>query len=125
MSYVGEIKKIGEWLKKETKIRNVSYQVDKSEQGLYALIYFTDSIKTGDAKRARFLNLTVRVSSPIDLWEDGLSVVEAIENNLQTERENDIIVDEVTNFDNVDTSASRFIVDITIKKRVQTGRIGE
>lgn len=122
MSYSQEIIKFGDWLRKETKVKNVSFQIDSAHAGLYAFIFMTESVKDELSKRARLISFICRVSSPIDQWSSCLDVVQSIENNLQVEREHNIIVGEISNPDSIDGGSGRFRLDIPITIRVLTGK---
>ena len=126
MSYSGEIKKIGEWIKKETKIREVVYNKAPSQMsssGLSCRIVFVGDENNPIKKDFRLINLVLRLSGDAESWADILDTMQLIQNNLLREREYDITFGEVENPDGANVEGGDFMIEQPLKITVSTGKV--
>jgi len=126
MSYSGEIKKIGEWIKRETKIREVVYNKlpsQMSSSGLSCRIVFVGDENNPIKKDFRIITLVIRLSGDAESWADILDTLQLIQNNLLREREYDITFGEVENPDGSNVEGGDFMVELPINITVSTGKV--
>lgn len=128
MSYSSEIKKLGGWIQRETKIREVTYNKMPStmSNGISArIIYLGDESVDGIAKKSGFMtiNLVLRLSGEADNWADIIDTMQNLQNNLIRERDYDVKFGEVENPDGSNDEGGDFNLDLPLQIRVSTGRV--
>ena len=125
MSYSGEIKKIGEWIKRETKVREVTYNKMPStmSNGTSARIIYVGDVDLEIKKDFRLINLVLRLSGEAENWADIIDTLQFIQNNLLRERENDVIFGEVENPDGANVEGGDFTLDLPLSFKVSTGKV--
>jgi len=125
MSYSGEIKKLGNWIKRETKVREVMYNKMPSamSNGISARIIYIGDENLDIKKDYRTINLVLQLSGEADSWADILDTLQIIQNNLLREREHDVRFGEVENPDGSNVEGSDFTLDLPILLRASTGKV--
>lgn len=122
--YSQELKKLAEWLKRETKITYVALNSEPStNQGrVSARLVFN-----GDAKseigngQYRDLSVILRLEGPSDRWFEVVDTLQNIQNNLERERDYDLRYSESENPDGIQVEGEDFRVDLSITLSVKTG----
>lgn len=124
MSYSGEVRKFGNWLKKETKITEVTYNKLPSSgmRGISARIIYLGDTDLEIKKDFRIINLMLRLSGDAESWDDILDTIQYVQNNLVRERQHNITFGDVENPDGATGEGGDFSLDMPLKIRVSTGK---
>ena len=125
MSYSGEIKKLGNWIKKETKVREVTYNKSPGSMGngITARIIYVGDINLEMKKDFRLINLVLQLSGEAESWADIIDTLQFIQNNLLRERGHDVIFGEVENPDGSSVEGGDFNIELPISITVSTGKV--
>lgn len=123
-SYSGAIKKLGEWIKRETKVREVTYNKmpGSMANGISARLIYVGDVDLEIKKDFRLINLVLRLSGEAESWADILDALQLIQNNLLREREFNVIFGEAENPDGSTVEGGDFNIDQPLSIRVSTGR---
>ena len=125
MSYSGEIKKLGNWIKRETKVREVMYNKMPASMsnGISARIIYVGDENLEIKEDFRAINLVLQLSGEADNWADILDTLQAIQNNLLREREHDVMFGEVENPDGSNVEGGDFSIEFPFKITVSAGKV--
>lgn len=125
MSYSGDIKKFGEWIRREIKINDIVYNKDSlgmSEGSISCRIVVMGDEDIETKRDFRFINLTVRLQSDPGSWEKVIDTAQILQNNLLRERDFNVNFGEMENPDGINVEGGEFMLDIPVQIRVSTGQ---
>jgi len=124
MNYSGEIKKLGEWIKRETNVREVVYNKVPGSigNGVSARLIFLSDENIESKKDRRWINLTLQLSGEAESWTNILDTMQRVQNNLLREREQNIRFTTIENPDGANVEGGDFTIELPIDIRVSTGK---
>lgn len=125
MSYSGDIKELGNWIKRETKITEVTYNKlpSNGSRGMSARLIYLGDEALEIKEDFRLINLVLRISGDAESWGEIMDALQLIQNNLLRERKHDVLFGEAENPDGSTVEGGDFTIDLPVSITTSTGKV--